>query len=149
LQATRQGDRIEVHAEAVEGCAGWEPVRVVARRAGRTPTGPLQTVGDCGFAGSVQVDAPGRWFVYAELTVDGRFVEAWLPVEHTAHRKDTVLYVASGDGPHLAQVVAGALLYALVLGIFAAIVVAYRRTGPSAGTDGGRGAAEGVAVGAR
>jgi hypothetical protein len=150
LQAVRHGDRVDVEAVASSGdCSGWSPVRVVARRAGRTPTGPLQPAGGCRFTGSVHVDDPGRWFVYAELTVDGRLVEAWLPVEDGAHRKDTMLYVAAGEGPHLTQVAAGVVLYGIVVAIFAAIVVAYRRSDPSAGTGRSRGAAEGVAVGAR
>lgn len=78
-------------------------MRVVARRAGRTPTGPLEAAGDCTFTGSVQVDDPGRWFVHTEVIVAGRQTEAWLPVEHGARRKDTVLYVAAGDGPHVIQ----------------------------------------------
>jgi hypothetical protein len=144
LEATRAGDRIELRLDAAAGaCTGWEPVRVVARRAGRSPAGPLEAAEGCGFAGVVAVDDPGRWFVYAEILVDGRLVEAWLPVDHGRHAKETVLYVPAGDGVHAVQVLAGGVLYLLVLGMLAAVVVAFR----SAGGSGGRvRPAEGVAV---
>jgi hypothetical protein len=132
LHAVRQGDRIHVEATADGRCDGWKPRRLVARRAGRITTGPLEPAGGCRFTGSVEVADAGRWFVYTEAYVAGRSTEAWLPVEDGAHRKATVLYIASGDGPHVVQVVAGVVLYAGVVAILAAIVVAYRRTVGSA-----------------
>jgi hypothetical protein len=150
LQATRHGDRIEVEVAALDGrCDGWEPERVLARRAGRTPTGPLEQVEGCRFIGSVAVDDPGRWFVYTEFSVGGRPTEAWMPVEDGSHRKATALYVAPGEGPPLVQFLAGVALYAVVAGIFAAIALAYRRADASAGDGRGGRAAERVAVGAR
>jgi hypothetical protein len=128
LATVRQDDRIELEVTAaVGGCAGWEPQQVVARRAGRVAAGSLTPLDGGRFGGTVQVDDPGRWFIYAEFLVDERLTEAWLPVEDGRHTKATELYVASGDGPHLTQVLAGVLLYAIVLVIFSAIVVTYRR----------------------
>lgn len=131
LEATRRDGRVEIQLAATAGvCADWEPVRVVARRAGRTPSGPLSPVGGCRFAGAVDVDEPGRWFVYAEFTMGGRLTEAWLPVEDDSHSKDTVLYVVSGDGVHPTQVAAGVLLYLIAFAILGAVVVACRRAAP-------------------
>jgi hypothetical protein len=128
LTTVRDGDRLEVEVTASGGsCAAWNPVRVVARRAGRSPVGPLTVVDACRFAGTVHVDDPGRWFVYAEMEVEGRRTEAWLPVEDGKHSKDTVLYVAAADGADAVQVVAGVALYLLAFAILAAVVVAYRR----------------------
>jgi hypothetical protein len=144
LEATRRGDRLRLDVGA-GACQGWEPVRVVARRAGRSRSGPLEEAEGCRFAGTVTVDDPGRWFVYAELHVDGRLVEAWLPGEPGTQHKDTVLYVPAGDGVHAVQIVAGSVLYLLVLAILAAVVLTFR----SDGRSGGRvRPAEGVAVGA-
>jgi hypothetical protein len=143
LETTRTGDRIRLDVGA-GACRGWEPVRVVARRAGRSPSGTLKVAEGCRFTGTVTVDDPGRWFVYAELRVDGRLVEAWLPIEHGPHAKDTVLYVPAGDGVHALQVLAGAVLYLLVLAILAAVVLAFRSNGRGGG---GVRPAEGVAVG--
>lgn len=77
----------------------------VARRAGRTHTGPLTAGDGCVFEGSVPLDGPGRWFVYLEFTdSEGQMVEAWLPVtppeptdlQATTEQKDVWAYHPAG-----------------------------------------------------
>jgi hypothetical protein len=128
LDARRQENRIDLEIAAPAGsCQRWEPLQVVARRAGKELVAPLTSLDGCRFAGTVTVDDPGRWFIYAEVAIDGRLAEAWVPIVQDPVRKETVLYVAGGNDVHVIQVVAGAALYLLVFGIFGAVVVAYRR----------------------
>jgi hypothetical protein len=130
LDSRRAGDEITLHVTADRGsCAGWEPVAVLARRAGRVEAAALEVNGDCWFQGTLTVDDPGRWFVYAEFDVGGQRTETWLPVDVPRHSKNTVLYVAPNGEAHLVQVVAGVLLYLLVALILAGVVVTYRRAG--------------------
>jgi hypothetical protein len=126
LQGARVGDVIQLTVDG-EACESWSPVRLVARRGGETLIAPLEDRAACTFVGEVAVGDPGRWFVYAEIDVDGRRTEAWIPVRRGSQEKRTDLYVSSDGGPHGVQVVSGALLYGVVLAILAAVVVAYRR----------------------
>jgi hypothetical protein len=128
LTATRLGDRIDLLVRGNEGgCAGWEPGEVLARRAGRTQVAPLVSEGGCVLSGAVTVDDPGRWFVYAEIEVDGRLTEAWIPVEHTRQVKATELYTLTVRSSWTPQIVAGVVLYALVIAIFVAVAAVFRR----------------------
>jgi hypothetical protein len=127
LVASRAGDRIDLVLRGDGTCVDWTPREVVARRAGRTHTAALVATGECRYAGSVTVDDPGRWFVYAELEVDGRVTEAWLPVEHGQQSKETELYVPAVRSSWTPQVVSGAVLYALVIAVFVAVAATYRR----------------------
>ena len=90
----------------------------VARRAGETQRRRLATSG-CSFAGSVPLDRRGRWFVYAELRLQGKRVESWLPLRggggvHTASDDRRYAYEPSMSSGSSAQYVAGVLLYGLV-----------------------------------
>jgi hypothetical protein len=126
LRAVRAGNVIELTV-AGDRCDGWSPARVVARRSGRERVGLLEETMPCTFVGDVEVDDPGRWFVYAEIAVEGQPTEAWIPVEQEGHDKRTELYLTADEGPRGAQVIAGVLLYGVVFAIFAAVVVALRR----------------------
>jgi hypothetical protein len=153
LDARRSGNQIDLEvASPADSCRRWEPVQVVARRAGRKLVAPLTSPGGCRFAGTITVDDPGRWFIYAEVRIDGRLTEAWVPIVEDAEHKETSLYVAGDDDVHVIQVVAGTALYLLVLGIFGAVVVAYRRApgplpGPGCAGGGRASPTEGVPVG--
>jgi hypothetical protein len=130
LVAARSGDHIDLALRSDDGtCAGWDAGEVLARRAGRIHAAPLVAEPGCRFSGAVTVDAPGRWFVYAELDVDDHRTEAWIPVEHEhgPQVKATELYTPAVRSSWTPQVVAGIVLYALVLGIFAAVAVVFRR----------------------
>jgi hypothetical protein len=132
LDAARDRDTIAVTVAAATGpCEGWEPVQVLARRAGRTYDAPLEEHEPCRYAGEVTVDDPGRWFVYAEIVVDEQLTEAWIPVEEESQRKETVQYLAPVNRARTLQVVAGVGLYAVVFALFAGVVVVYRRSAPA------------------
>jgi hypothetical protein len=121
-------DRIELVVQSREdSCADWKPQEVLARRAGRTHSAPLVANGGCRFSGAVTVDDPGRWFVYAELDVHGRLTEVWIPVEHPSQAKATELYAPTVRSSWTPQVVAGSVLYAVVIAIFAAVASVFRR----------------------
>jgi hypothetical protein len=126
LRSVRDGDVVEVSLDGV-GCRGWRPHRVVARRAGQERVGSLEATARCRYAGEVVVDDPGRWFVYVEVVVSGEATEAWIPVEQGAHEKGTALYLVSAGEARAVQIVAGVLLYGVVLAILGAVVLAYRR----------------------
>lgn len=118
--------RVEV-VLAGDGDAG-EPVRVVARRAGRTLTGPLAAT-PSGWSGRVDVDQDGRWFVYVEARRGQQDVEAWIPVTAGSSgtaSKEAAMYVADADDAVTsAQAIAGLMLLALtaaLLGRTAAVV---------------------------
>lgn len=103
-------------------CGDLDPVRVVARRAGETRAGELRRTGACSFAGTLELPAHGRWFVYAELDHAGTAVETWLPV--FADRRQRIeevrsLYVPAGDGGGVttSQVLAGGALYGAGIGV--------------------------------
>jgi hypothetical protein len=131
LYALRDGNRIELVAAGMPGqCFDWEPRQVVARRAGTTLTAPLDRVDrGCTFQGVIEVDDPGRWFVYAEVDVAGTRTESWIPADDPHQVKESVLYPKPPSATPLGQVLAGALLYVLVVAILAAVTVAYRRAG--------------------
>jgi hypothetical protein len=128
LAASRTGDRIDLVLESDDGsCPGWQGVEVVARRAGRTHTAPLVAGDGCRFTGTVTVDDPGRWFVYAEVDVDDRLTEAWIPVEHDHQLKATELYAPAIRSSWTPQVLAGVVLYGIVIAVFAVVAGVFRR----------------------
>jgi hypothetical protein len=118
---------------AGDGDAG-EPVRVVARRAGRTLTGPLAATPN-GWSGWVDVDEDGRWFVYVEARRGQQDVEAWMPVvagSTGTASKETAIYVADADGGvSTAQAIAGIVLLAFTSALFGRIAVVVRATLPA------------------
>ena len=78
LTIDSDGDLIMVGAE-IEADPTIEPLRVVARRGGRSITGPLAS-SPTGWTGEVDVNETGRWFVYVEARRGGENLEAWIPV---------------------------------------------------------------------
>ncbi len=103
-----------VTAKIPEDGANAQPVRVVARRAGRTLDGPLTTSGAT-WSGQVEVDSDGRWFIYIELSGSSDVLESWLPVivgeGDQFASKSTVLYRSTPRSRiALSQVLAGAVL---------------------------------------
>ena len=122
LAATVHDAEISVTAEPVDHCDDLLPLRVLARRAGETRVGDLRTVGDCSFAGAVDVTTGGRWFTYVEFMHEDRRVEAWLPVDAdstSTHYEDRDLYLPAGEGDNAGkgQVLLGVLTYLLGLAV--------------------------------
>ena len=97
---------------------------VVARRGGETVRRPLKVAG-CSFSGNVPLRGRGRWFVYADLRVGGRMVEAWLPVRadggvDVAQENDRYAYERSSSSGSAAQYLAGVVLYGAILALLTA-----------------------------
>jgi len=118
----------------VEGpCDDLDPLRVVARRAGRTLTAPLMaTSAGCTFRGDLVVPSSGRWFTYVEFRDGGETIEAWLPLD--AYSAATVtqsrdLYLPAGGGQDVGatQAVWGAGIYLVGLALVGLGVVAVRK----------------------
>jgi hypothetical protein len=112
-------------------CAAIQPGDLVARRAGeviRTPQGRH----GCRLHGQLQVPQRGRWFVYTELRRDRQQIESWVPVKvqgahgavRVAHR---FAYRPDREGATLPKYVAGALLYAAMLGLVVTMLSLARR----------------------
>ena len=122
---------IAVEAVLARDAAAAEPLRVVARRGGRVVTGPLGST-PTGWAGQVNVDQDGRWFVYVEARRGQQHVEAWIPViagSTGTASKDTALYVGNGEGGVAgSQVIAGVVLLAFVAALLARIAAVVRTT---------------------
>lgn len=78
-------DGIQVTAFLMEhthdACADILPRAVVGRRAGVTVRMPLRRQSGCDFAGTLQLDDPGRWFVYVEWEHGSDLLESWVPVQ--------------------------------------------------------------------
>jgi hypothetical protein len=129
LVATVTGDRVDVRVDFDVPAEGMEPERIVARRAGRLVTGPLGADGD-DWSGRVDLDDPGRWFVYVEARAGEDRVEAWIPVmagDDGAVSKSADLYlVVAADGPTGAQVVVGGVLVVLSFAIVVRIAATVR-----------------------
>ncbi|MHB8659392.1 MAG: hypothetical protein ACYC91_15855 [Solirubrobacteraceae bacterium] len=132
FHARLQGHTLTVSANRHgSDCPQIVPEQLIARRAGRAEHGPLRGDG-CRFTGTVLLTTEGRWFVYLDLSKQGRTVESWIPVK-------------AGEGPMLRDVsnrfayladqkpatalkwTIGTLLYAMVLGFVIAITRLVRR----------------------
>ncbi|MGQ0832678.1 MAG: hypothetical protein ACT4OV_13475 [Microthrixaceae bacterium] len=125
--------RVELHVDA-SSCGALRPKRVVARRAGVTNVGVLDTAGRCRYEGIVDADDTGRWFVYVELTAGTRAVELWAPLDDSA-ATSTVrrpLYEPPARPSGDVQVLAGLVIYALILGMLAFTVRSSARIGAGA-----------------
>lgn len=131
LVATVTDRRVTITGSVAEPTAGIEPRRVVARRAGRLVDAPLVETGGP-WTGQVELDEDGRWFVYVEASRGDETLEAWLPVvvgRDDGVSKDTSLYLSSpDDGPTVAQILTGALLFTLSVLIIARVALAVRRS---------------------
>ena len=106
-----------------------QPVRMVARRAGRVTVGPLSGVGNV-WSGTVELDERGRWFVYVELRRGTERLEAWLPVIAGSDEtviKQTELYVRRVDnGATVSQVIAGLALALVALAVIGRVAATVR-----------------------
>lgn len=104
------------------GCDQTTPQELVARRAGRTISGPLVAAGGCRYAGSLRVPTGGRWFVYAELRRGGQDAEVWLPMEADEPERQSAtreLYAPArvGRATRAVEIGTGAAIYALGLAL--------------------------------
>lgn len=126
LSVQRVDDQARLTMEFPDSCAGLQPVRTLARRAGQTLSGSLVVVETpsrgCRVMGTVDGLSGGRWFVYAELRgSDGRLLEAWLPLTGTAEVTEVrPLYAPPTDVSTATRNVVGGALLAVVLGILLA-----------------------------
>jgi hypothetical protein len=125
---------LTVTAKPANACGALTPGRVVARRAGRTVTGALATMGRCRYAGMVSVTAAGRWFLYVELRQADHMVEAWLPVDAgragwLVQRRELYQPAGRTQGAPLptGEIESGILLYAVEMLLLALIVLQARR----------------------
>jgi len=127
LMVELDGPTVDLRAVGV--LADFEPVRLVARRAGRVIEGPLSVSG-ANWAGTVAVDGNGRWFVYVEGRRGDDAVEAWIPIviggDVHASRRTSLYLVPGTDGTSRSQVVVGALLATLSVLIMARVVLTVR-----------------------
>ncbi len=132
LSASTSGRLVTVTAESA--APETEPVRIVARRAGRLLEGSLAADATGAWVGDVQLDRDGRWFIYVEATTGQDRLEAWLPVKvgvnvESVTTKRTALYGASASADSTtAQLLVGAILVALSAAIIARVVVTVRST---------------------
>ena len=131
LTAQRRDDtRWVVRASAVDGV---EPIRLAARRAGKTVTAPLDADGTDRFRGELVLPSVGLWFVYVELRSGGRTVESWLPIDTeraVAASDRRSLYVPAGSGSApVGEYLAGAALFAVSAFLIGMAVIEVRRRG--------------------
>lgn len=105
-------------------CNELTPVRSVARRAGLSNVGTLEGLGRCRYRGTVDADDGGRWFVYVELTEGTRAVELWAPLDdsETTITVRRPLYEPPTRSPRDIQLLAGLVIYAVILAMLAKIM---------------------------
>ncbi len=123
LTVSRSSARASVSLTIPEPCDDLSPTRSVARRSGRSLTGPLHRIGasgqSCRFGGQISGLGKGRWFVYVELLdASGRRLEAWVPVrEDRATSEQRALYHPPATTRGTGQVVSGAAILLVVAGL--------------------------------
>jgi len=109
--------------------ADVSPVRLLARRAGKTVSGPLARDGDT-LGGTIELPSSGLWLVYGELRVGDRVVEIWLPARlgDPPVTEMRPVYVPAGVTARPAgEYIAGAGLLTVGLGLVGWAAVAVRR----------------------
>ncbi len=131
LTVSRLGDgrTAQLNLRLPLACSQVTAIGTVARRAGRTLTGPLArtpgtSVGSCTLTGSVTGLERGRWFVYAELRdSQGGQLETWLPVgDDVRVSADRDVYLPPPMSSAAGQrVVGGALLLGVALLLLACL----------------------------
>lgn len=136
LSATVNGRQITMSTVPSDHCDDLRPLRIVARRAGQTVTGPLRQRGECTFSGALTLPEDGRWFTYVEFEHDEETLEAWLPVivgdsGHQASQRDLYLPAGGGVDVTAAQTGFGALIYLAGLILVALGWSAVRNSAPS------------------
>lgn len=107
------------------GCAGLVPREIVARRAGVARRVPLRATGPCRATGSVGLDRPGRWFLYAEYRRATTALEVWTTAASPTdtRRVRRTLYAPPAKPANGIEPIGGAA----VLALGAALVVMARR----------------------
>lgn len=140
LRVSADSDRATLAARLpARFCRSTDPRAVVARRAGQTLRAPLTKRG-CDLQGTVELPAPGRWLVYAEMRRDGEAVETWLPIDAGDGRKSATdparyAYVPAGRSGSAIQILSSVVLYGGILALLNAtfrLVRASRRASPPA-----------------
>lgn len=133
LTTSAEGRTVTLRARVpAAACGEFDDGELVARRAGETLRSPLERYSCSDFAGGLDVSEDGRWFVYAEIERAGETVESWLPLE-VGHGAETVTdesryaYTPPDTSSSPVKVVAGALMYVLMLAFIGAIVMLVRR----------------------
>ena len=133
LATSAEGRTVALHARVPAAtCGEFGEGEIVVRRAGDTLRAPLERDNCRDFAGALEVSEDGRWFVYAELERAGETVESWLPLK-VGHGDETVTdesryaYAPPDGSSGPVKAIVGALMYAVMLGFVAAIVVLVRR----------------------
>ena len=127
-----QGDNglaVQIRRFEAVSTADVAPVRLLARRAGQTVSGPLARDDDT-LGGTIQLPSSGLWLVYGELRVDDRAVEIWLPVQldDPPATERRPVYVPAGAATRPAsEYIAGAGLLAVGLGLVGWAAAAVRR----------------------
>lgn len=130
--ANRTDHRIDLSALVTEpeDCSGITSRGLVARRARQEVRSDLVQTADCEYTGSLTVTDRGRWFVYIELVIDDRDVEAWLPViagdSSARYEKRSWIYVPPDRIVTSSTIVFGGLIYLLSLGLFTGVVLVFR-----------------------
>ena len=115
-------------------CGQLKPRDITARRAGITIRAPLTVVGACQFTGTITLPDSGRWFIYADFTDSGHAAETWLPAypEQATATETRLVYrpaQAKTSAARHTQTAAGAVIYAVGLGLLGcALLVARRNT---------------------
>lgn len=127
-----QGDgRLAVRIRNFAGDPAPEvrPMRLLARRAGQTVSGPLAREGEA-LTGSLHLPSAGLWLVYGELRINDQATEIWLPArsEDESATETRPVYLPAGTGPtYTDEVVAGVILLGVGLGLVGWAAVAVRR----------------------
>lgn len=123
LAARSHGDRASLTAKIRdrELCRRVEAQALAARRAGRTLRRALRQR-RCTFEGSIELPDRGRWFLYAELGLEGRTLESWLPIEvgqgsRSAASERRSLYIADESSTGALQILAAVTLYGACLAL--------------------------------
>jgi hypothetical protein len=133
LTAQTQGRKVSLEVSVPPGsCREFGTGEMVARRAGETIRAPLERSG-CRYAATLRVADRGRWFVYAELGYRDKTVESWLPVKVDGDRTyvddSRYAYFADENDSGAVELVAGALMYAVMVGVIVAMVTLVRGAG--------------------
>lgn len=130
IVATARGYRIEVAARPnLRGPP--RPVALIARRGGSSRRAPLRIeAGE--LTGSMRLTDAGRWFIYLDVTVRGRAVESWIPLEagsgqHRVASSARFAYYPAGKPATTAKYIAGAVMYGLMLAFLIAVVALIRQ----------------------
>lgn len=120
------GASLSVDLGGNPGCLSYEPVGLVARRAGAEIEAPLQPTARCRFSGAVELSDRGRWFIYARFERGEEALETWLPVhvgssEAVSAQRD--LYYPPEVSQSPLKAIAGVVVY----GFFVTLVIAIAR----------------------